>query len=190
MKKCLNFVVAVILAYSAMMLTACSDNTENTQSPSQKEMEKSIVGLWYEEFDYEDMTEDGKPFNHAMIVVETKADHTGYVALAVFDDEFNEPLKIYGGPNGAPFTWQMTAAGHVVLTDLQTRSTVVSAHTRGEGNQNSFVDIGQIDMHCTSGHISYSSTSHNGSLDKAEGNNNSLIQDWMGKPVSPTVSLC
>ena len=189
MKKCLNFVVAVILAYSAMMLTACSDNTENTQSPSQEEMEKSIVGLWYEEFDYEDMTEDGKPFDHAMIVVETKADHTGYVALAVFDDEYNEPLKIYGGPNGAPFTWQMTADGHVVLTDLQTGSTVVSEHTRGEGNQNSFVDIGQIDMYCTSGHISYSSTSHNGSLDKAEGNNNSLIQDWMGKSTLPQACI-
>lgn len=78
-------------------LSACKDNTDNPATPSQQEMEESLIGLWSESFDYEDVTEDGKPFNRALIVVEAKDDHTGYVALAVFDDVFNEPLEIYGG---------------------------------------------------------------------------------------------
>ena len=89
------FAAAVLL----FGMGACKDSDSPANSNRQK-MEENLVGLWYEEFDYEDVTEDGKPFNHALIAVETKADHTGYVALAVFDDEFNEPLEIYGGSNG------------------------------------------------------------------------------------------
>ena len=102
------FTAAVLLLGTG----ACSDN-DNSNSPSQQEIEKSLIGLWYEEFDYKDVTENGKPFNRALIAVEAKANHTGYIALAVFDDEFNEPLEIYGGPKDAPFTWQVTAEGHV-----------------------------------------------------------------------------
>ena len=80
--------ILAILAIAVLLLgmSACTDSADNPVSPSQQEMEESLVGLWYEEFDYEDVTEDGKPFNRALIAVETKADHTGYVALAVFDD--------------------------------------------------------------------------------------------------------
>ena len=98
MKRITQWVLAAALICGAYVFTACSANDDNPTGPSQQEMEESLIGLWYEEFDYEDMTEDGKPFNRALIAVEAKADHTGYVALAVFDDEFNEPLEIYGGP--------------------------------------------------------------------------------------------
>ena len=87
-----------------MVLASCLDNKDAAINPSQQEMEQRLVGLWQEEFEYEDVTEEGKPFNRALIVMEAKDDHTGYIALAVFDDEFNEPLKIYGGPKDAPFT--------------------------------------------------------------------------------------
>ena len=81
-----------------------------------------------------------------MIAVEAKADHTGYVALAVFDDQFNEPLEIYGGPKDAPFTWQVTADGHVILTDPSTGESISTARTRSDASDHSdFVDIGQID---------------------------------------------
>ena len=59
------FAVAVLL----LGMSACSDNTD---APSQQEMEKDLVGLWYEEFEYEDVTENGKPFNRAMIAMEAK----------------------------------------------------------------------------------------------------------------------
>jgi len=101
-----KFVATVATVVLLLGMGACTDKSDTTIS--KQEMEKNLVGLWYEEFDYEDVTEDGKPFNHALIAVEAKADHTGYIALAVFDDEFNEPLEIYGGPKDAPFTWKVT----------------------------------------------------------------------------------
>ena len=184
MTKNLLRMLAVTLICSASIFTSCTSNDDNPSIPSQQEMEKSLIGLWYEEFDYEDVTEAGKSFNRALIAVEAKADHTGYVALAVFDDEFNEPLEIYGGPKDAPFTWQVTADGQIILTDPNTGTSVKSALTRGE-NPNSFVDIGQINMNCTQGHIAYSNASHEGSLNKANTGNSGLIQDWMAKSTLP-----
>ena len=179
------WVLAAILFCGMSVFTSCTSNIDNAILPSQQEMEKNVIGLWYEEFDYEDVTEAGKPFNRALIAVEAKADHTGYVTLAVFDDEFNEPLEIYGGPKDAPFTWQVTAGGHIILTDPNTGKTIKAAQRRSSENQNSYVDIGQIEMNCAQGHISYSSASHQGTLNRAEGNNSGLIKDWMAKSTLP-----
>ena len=168
-----------------LVMSACKDNADNPAIPSQKEMEESLIGLWCESFDYEDVTEDGKPFNRALVVVEAKADHTGYVALAVFDDEFNEPLEIYGGPKDAPFTWQVTAEGQVILTDPSTGTSISTARTRGDGSHNDFVDIGQIKMKSGTGSIAFSNATYEGTLTKAGSNYNGMIQDWMAKSTLP-----
>ena len=189
MKRMMNWMMAAILICGASVFTSCSSNDDNPTISSQQEMEKSLIGLWYEEFDYEDMTEDGKPFNRALIAVEAKADHTGYVALAVFDDEFNEPLEIYGGPTDAPFTWQVTADGHVILTDPNTGASISSTRTRSGGNHSNFVNIGQIEMNCTQGRVAFSNASHTGSLAKAKSNKNGLIQDWMAKSTLPRACI-
>ena len=170
-------------------MSACKDNADNPAIPSQKEMEESLIGLWCESFDYEDVTEDGKPFNRALIVVEAKADHTGYVALAVFDDEFNEPLEIYGGPKDAPFTWQVTAEGQVILTDPSTGTSISTARTRGDGSHNDFVDIGQIKMKSGTGSIAFSNATYEGTLTKAGSNNNEMIQEWMAKSTLPRACI-
>lgn len=188
MKKQKIFVAFAAIVFLFVM-GACSDKIDNIASPSQQEMEQSIVGLWYEEFEYKDVTEDGKPFNRAMIAVETKADHTGYVALAVFDDTFNEPLEIYGGPKDAPFTWQVTADGHIILTDPNTGTTIKSAPRRSGEKHNDFVDIGQINMNCSQGSIAFRNASHDGSLTKAAGDKNDLIQDWMAKSTLPPPTI-
>ena len=169
-------------------MTGCS-SVDDPSSNDVNVLEQSLVGLWYEEFDYEDVTEDGKPFNHALIVVETKADHTGYVALAVFDDVFNEPLEIYGGPKDAPFTWRVTAGGHIILTDPNTGASIMSARTRSDGNHSNFVDIGQIEMTGTQGSIAFSNASHEGSLTKAGSGQNGLILDWMAKSTLPRACI-
>ena len=170
-------------------MSACSDQKENPIMPSQQELEQSLIGLWYEVFDYEGSTEEGKPFNHALIAVEAKADHTGYIALAVFDDEFNEPLKIYGGPADAPFAWQVTADGHIILTDLHTDATNRAARMRRSDSLDDFVDIGQIELSCSPGQIAFSGASHNGSLSKVESDENGLIQDWMAKSTLPQACI-
>ena len=178
------FATAVLL----LGMTGCTSE-DNSNLPSQQEMEESLIGLWCEEFEYKDVTEDGKAFSRALIAVEAKADHTGYVALAVFDDEFNEPLEIYGGPKDAPFTWQVTADGHIILTDPNTGTSISSAPTRSNGNHNDFVDIGQIEMNCAQGQISFSNGSYQGSLNRAETGNSSLIQDWMAKSTLPKACI-
>ena len=178
-------IAAILICGMTTVLTSCSDKDSNPATPSQQEMEESLVGLWQEEFDYQDVTEDGKPFNRALIVVEAKADHTGYVALAVFDDEFNEPLEVYGGPKDAPFKWQVTSEGKILLTDPETGSALLSARRSSNGNHNNFVDINQIEMNRTaSGNIAYSNAAHAGSLTKAS-DQNGLIQEWMAKSTLP-----
>ena len=185
-QKFLSIITAAVLL---LVMVACTENNDNSVLPSQQEMEKKLVGLWYEEFDYKDVTEDGKPFNRALIAVEAKADHTGYVALAVFDDEFNEPLEIYGGPKDAPFTWQVTAEGQIILTDPNTGATIKSAPTRSDVNPGSFVDISKINMNCSSDNINFSNASHQGSLTRAASNNSGLIQDWMAKSTLPRACI-
>ena len=185
-QKFLSIITAAVLL---LVMVACTENNDNSVLPSQQEMEKNLVGLWYEEFDYKDVTEDGKPFNRALIAVEAKADHTGYVALAVFDDEFNEPLEIYGGPKDAPFTWQVTAEGQIILTDPNTGATIKSAPTRSDVNPGSFVDISKINMNCSSDNINFSNASHQGSLTRAASNNSGLIQDWMAKSTLPRACI-
>ena len=178
----------IYLVLCTIMLTSCVSNDDNPSS-KQREMEESLIGLWYEDFEYKDVTEDGKPFNRALIAVEAKADHTGYVALAVFDDTFNEPLQIYGGPKDAPFTWQVTKEGQVILTDPSTGTTYSSARTRGDSNLGNFVDIGQINMKSSSDHISFNNASHEGTLTKANSNNSGMIQNWMAKSTLPRACI-
>ena len=174
------FAAAVVL----LCLTGCTA-VDNPSTPVTSDLEQSLVGLWWEEFEYADVTENGKPFNRALIVVEAYADHTGYVALAVFDDEFNEPLEIYGGPKDAPFTWQVTPEGRIILTDPNTGTSMMPSRTRGKGNNGSFVDISQIEMNYTSGNVTFSNASHKGSLTKDKSGTNGLIQDWMAKSTLP-----
>ena len=182
-----KFLMLIVLLW-AVVLTSCSDKDDNG-TRSQQEMEESIIGLWQEEFEYKDVTEDGKPFNRALIVVETKADHTGYVALAVFDDEFNEPLEVYGGPKDAPFTWQVTAQGHITLSVPNAGPTMKSAHRSSDGSHSNFVDIGQIKMNCApSGDITFSNSSHEGSLSKTS-DKNGLIHEWMAKSTLPRACI-
>ena len=185
MKKLIQWVMVTTLVCGSSLFTACTSIDDNAATPSQEDIEKSIIGLWSEEFNYEDVTEAGKPFNRALIAVEAKADHTGYVALAVFDDEFNEPLEIYGGPKDAPFTWQVSADGQIILTDPNTGETIKSDSRRSGENHNNFVNIGQINMNYAQGSIAFSNATHKGSLARAAGNQNGLIQDWMAKSTLP-----
>jgi len=183
-----KFLMVVALLW-AVVFTSCSDKDDNTDTRSQQELEESIIGLWQEEFEYKDVTEEGKPFNRALIVVETKADHTGYVALAVFDDEFNEPLEIYGGPKDAPFIWQVTAQGHITLSVPNAGPTLKSARRSSDVSHSNFVDIGQIKMNCApSGNITFSNSSHEGSLSKTS-DKNGLIHEWMAKSTLPRACI-
>jgi pimeloyl-ACP methyl ester carboxylesterase len=121
--------------------------------------------------------------------VEVSADHTGYVALAVFDDVFNEPLEIYGGPKDAPFLWQVTAEEQVILTDPATGTTYAPSRTRGDNSHNDFVDIGQIQMKSAPGSIAFSNATYEGALTKVGSSKSGMIQEWMAKSTLPRACI-
>ena len=105
------------------------------------------------------------------------------------DDEFNEPLEVYGGPKDAPFTWQVTAQGHITLSVPNAGSTMKSARRSSDGSHSNFVDIGQIKMNCApSGDITFSNSSHEGSLSKTS-DKNGLIHEWMAKSTLPRACI-
>ncbi len=60
---------AILTICGASVFISCTSNDDNPALPSQQEMEASLIGLWYEGFAYEDVTEDGKPFNRALMGV-------------------------------------------------------------------------------------------------------------------------
>ena len=68
-----KFFVMFAATMLLLCMVACTDKSDNPANTSQQELEQSVVGVWCEEFDYKDVTEDGKAFNRALIVVEAKA---------------------------------------------------------------------------------------------------------------------
>ena len=188
--KTMTWMLAAILAIcGTTIFTACKSSDDSPTTPDQEIPEDCLCGLWYEEFEYSDVTEAGKPFSRALIAVDIRADHTGYVALAVFDDEINEPLEVYGGPKDAAFTWQVNADGNVTLADDNVGTAAKTATTRSDTKFGSFVDIGAIDMKCQQGSIAFSNASHRGTLTRADGSKNDHITDWMAKATLPRACI-
>lgn len=99
---------------AALLLLGMTDCTSNVDNPSPVDttvLEQSLVGLWWDEFEYADVTEAGVPFSRVMLAVKADADHTGCIYLGVFDNTSDEPLAIYGGPENAGFKWRLLADG-------------------------------------------------------------------------------
>ena len=113
-----------ILAAAALLLcmTGCSKD-EATPSNTAKLSEQDLVGLWWDEFEYADVTETGQPFTRALLAVKADADHTGCIYLGVFDDSSDEPVAVYGGPEDAGFAWQLLPNGRVQIANPATGET-------------------------------------------------------------------
>ena len=80
---------------AALLLLGMTDCTSNVDNPSPVDttvLEQSLVGLWWDEFEYADVTEAGVPFSRVMLAVKADADHTGCIYLGVFDNTSDEPL--------------------------------------------------------------------------------------------------
>lgn len=55
-------------------------------------LEKELVGMWWDEYEYHDVTEDGVPFDRVLLFVGANEDHTGYLYLAAFDNNSDEAV--------------------------------------------------------------------------------------------------
>jgi hypothetical protein len=81
-------------------------------------MEESLVGLWYEEFDYAGVLEDtGEAFTSVVLAMQVNKDHTGCLYAGAFNEgDYDNPIVVYGGREEAGFTWHLTDSGQLIIT--------------------------------------------------------------------------
>ena len=161
-----------IMAAAMLMLgmTACT-NEDNPSTADIDALERELVGVWWDQFEYADVTETGVPFSRVLLAVIANADHTGCIYLGVFNDTSDEPLAIYGGPEDAGFTWQLLADGTLLLGDPVTGETyALSRRTRGDGGSygNSMTDVSSTKVTYTDNSMTVSNDSYSGTLVKAD----------------------
>ena len=196
MKKIMQWMIAAILVCGAIVLNSCSSNDDNPVSDNPNPidvsaLEKELVGLWWDEYEYADVTEAGAPFTRALLAVLADADHTGCIYLGVFDDTSDEPLAVYGGPEEAGFTWKVTSDGTVVLNDPASGESITLARTRSDGDSDDsddnvygdgsyakgMTDISSTSVSLADGSMTVTNGKYSGTLEKAEAGKQTEIQN-------------
>ena len=178
--------VLALFAVAALLLgmTGCgkSDNpiSDNPTPVDVSALEQELVGLWWDEYEYADMTEDSIPFTRVLLAVEANADHTGCIYLGVFDDTSDEPLVIYGGPADAGFTWKLLSDGRLLLSDPASGENISLARTRGEGDGTygkDMTNVSSTNISLADGSMTVTNGDYSGTLYKAGADQVTEIQE-------------
>ena len=163
-------IFAMFAAAMLLLGTAGCTNEDNPSPIDIDALEQSIVGVWWDQYEYADVTETGMSFSRVLLAVKADADHTGCIYLGVYDETSDEPLAIYGGPKDAGFTWHLLADGHIQLGDPVTGETYKLARTRAAGGSSygdSMTDVSSTSLTYTDGSVTVSNGSYSGTLGKA-----------------------
>jgi len=163
MKK-LRFLAVLSVTTLLLGMTGCKKES----SINIQELEQSLVGLWWDEFEYEDVTEDGVPFSRVLLAVRADADHTGCIYLGVFDDNSDKPLVVYGGPVDAGFTWKLLSDGSLVLSDPTSGESLLMTRADGENYGDTITDVSGTSMIYTADGLTMNNVSYSGTLTKAD----------------------
>jgi hypothetical protein len=178
-----RFSFLAMLSAIALLLgmTGCSKEP----SINVQELEKSLVGVWWDEYEYKDVTEDGIPFSRVLLAVKADADHTGCIYLGVFDETSDYPLAIYGGPAVAGFTWKLLGNGSLELGVPTTVKSITI--TRGDGGSygDTMTDVSGISMTYTGNALTMNSGTYSGTLTKADAEEQADIEDKVSGEVRP-----
>ena len=171
MKKTIFAMIAAVLLLGT---TACTSE-DNPSTVDIDALERELVGLWWDEYEYADVTETGIPFTRVLLAVKADADHTGCIYLGVFNDTSDEPLAIYGGPEEAGFIWHLLADGTILLADPVTGETyalsrsVTRALTRnGNSYGEGMTDVSTTSMTYTDNSVTVTNDNYSGTLVKAD----------------------
>ena len=174
--------VLTMLAAAVLLLatTSCSkdDNTINVA-----ELEKELVGVWWDEFEYADVTETGVPFTRVLLAIVADADHTGCIYLGVFDDTDDLPLAVYGGPEDAGFRWQLLSDGRLLLSDPTTGETTELTRS-GDSYADNMTDVSAANMTYAADHVTMTNENYSGTLAKADASQESDIWKKLSMPPS------
>ena len=186
--------IFAMVAVAAFLLgmTACS--TEDNTSIDIKAMEQDLIGLWWDEFEYAGVTEDGDPFTTVLLAVQVDADHTGCLYLGLFDDTSEEPLVIYGGQEEAGFTWQLLDDGRVLLGDPVTGETYALARrmTRGDGGSygENMTNASNTKLtYNSNGSVTATNGDYSGTLAKANAQQSADIGKKLSQRIKSNVNL-
>ena len=174
--------VITMLAAAVLLLatTSCSkdDNTINVA-----ELEKELVGVWWDEFEYADVTETGVPFTRVLLAIVADADHTGCIYLGVFDDTDDLPLAVYGGPEDAGFMWQLLPNGDLQLSDPVSGETSVLTRS-ADSYANSLTNVSTANLTFDNNQVTMTNENYSGTLAKADASQESDIWKKLSMPPS------
>lgn len=174
--------VLTMLAAAVLLLatTSCSkdDNTINVA-----ELEKELVGVWWDEFEYADVTETGVPFTRVLLAIVADADHTGCIYLGVFDDTDDLPLAVYGGPEDAGFRWQLLPNGDLHLSDPVSGETSVLTRS-ADSYANSLTNVSTANLTFDNNQVTMTNENYSGTLAKADASQEADIQKRLTMPPS------
>ena len=162
MKK---IIIALFAAFALLLgLTGC-----NKEIDIQK-LEESLVGVWWDQYEYSDVTETGVAFDKVLLAVVAEADHSGCIYLGAYDSKSNELVAVYGGPEDAGFTWRLTYDGKIVLSDPVTGESTVLTRADGSGSNygNDMTKVSGINMTYTDGSVTVTNGTYSGTLAKAD----------------------
>lgn len=192
MKK--KSILSSLILFAAAVLLLGTTGCSKDDDPAPIDVsaaEKDLVGLWWDEFEYADVTEEGVPFSRALLVVEADEDHTGCIYLGVFNDTSDEPLAIYGGPKDAAFTWKLLEDGRIVLGDPETGETypLAPALTRAGSYGNDMTNTSNTNLSYSNGSVTATNGSYSGTLTKANASTTANIEKKLSTGVNSNVDL-
>ena len=160
------FAAAVLL----LGMTGCS-SVDNPSSNIVDVQDQDLVGLWWDEFECNGVTEAGVTFSRALLALQTNADHTGCLYLGVFDATNDEPLAVYGGPEDAGFNWRLLPDGSVLLSDPATGESYALTRSGKAGNDSygdDMTDVSNTKLNYAGGNMQVSNGNYSGNLAKAD----------------------
>lgn len=164
-------------------MTGCTVE-DNPAADGLNPQEQSLVGLWWDEFKYDDVTEAGVPFSRALLAVDIEADHSGCIYLGVFDGSSDEPVAVYGGPDDAGFKWQMLPDGSVELIDPATNeSRVVTRADNGGNFGKDMTNVAATKVTVTDGGMTVTKGSYSGNLTKADARKKAEIEQKLAAAI-------
>ena len=155
-------IIIALFAASALLLglTGCDKETDI------KKLEQSLVGIWWDAYEYSNVTETGVAFDWVLLA---DADHSGCIYLGAYDSKSEELVAVYGGPEDAGFKWELTREGNIVLSDPATGESTVLTRAGSDGSYgDGMTDVNGTNMTYTDGSVTVSNGSYSGTLTKAD----------------------
>ena len=157
-------IIIALFAVSALLLSLAGCNKE----VDIKELEQSLVGVWWDQYEYSDITETGVAFDKVLLAVVAEADHRGCIYLGAYDSKSDALVAVYGGPEDAGFKWELTREGNIVLSDPATGESTVLTRADGGSYGNDMTNVNGTNMTYTNGSVTVTNGSYSGTLTKAD----------------------